>query len=1074
MSLPSFSIKRPVFVGSIVIFIILIGWITLKRLGVDMFPDINFPIISVSTIYPGSSPEEVETLISKVLEEEISSLSGLQELTSINSEGLSVILAKFSMETDIKDAEQQMRTKVSKVRHMLPDDIEEPLLQRMDPADIPVIRLSLSADITPAELYDLANEKIKPQFEQIKNIGAVKILGGVRREIQIELDRNKLNQHQISAVNVASQLKNYGSNIPIGKYDNSGKEITFKTLGRFEKLDEIKNAVISFSGDVSGGLTIERISHVTDGLQEARTKAFLRQNSTENVNKEKMQPALFLDVYKQSGANTVEVAHDILKKIQKVNSSIESQKGSPKINVVRDSSVWIEKNIEEAYSHVLLAIALTIIVVYFFLGNVRSTFITGIALPNSILGAFIIMYMMGFTINIMTLLAITLSVGLLVDDAIVVRENIFRKIEEGRHPVAAAVEGTQEVMMAVVATTATVVCVFLPVGFMTGMVGQFFKQFGLTMVFAMLVSLFDGLVVGPMLSAYFSGKKNPEPNILILKFQKFQDLIEEYYVKLITYGLKKPSVVLGLAGLVFFLSLASLKFVKGTFMPPQDQGEFMVNLELPPGTSLDGTEKVVNDVIELLSKKKEIALMAIVLGSSSGESNQASIGIAMVERSKRQGKSTFDMKNEVREDLKDFTFAKPSVNDYSIVGGGGSGRFSKNFVLNIVGEDIHQLEEYALKVVEEIKTFDSLTEVEANISGGKPEFQIKFDRDKMTMLGVTPGLAGAELRYHIAGGVVGKLYENGIEYDVRMRLQDDQRNLQKAFYETRVPNNTFRYVPLSAVSSGVLKEGPVQVLRENRARIVQITANLNSKYGIAEVVQQVDKIFKEKYPLPEKVSYRMIGQAEEFKNMMQNILLAFGIALVTIYLVLASLYESFITPFTIFMAIPPAISGAFLALAITGKMLDIFTMIGIIMLLGIVTKNSILLVDFALERVRNGQNYHDAIIEAGRLRLRPILMTSFAMIAGTMPIALGIGEAAKMRASMGVAIVGGLFVSTFLTLVIVPLLFEKIDRFREKIESFFRPDYDISLAEVNDSHTSFKSDGKKPIKRVAKLLKKGK
>lgn len=1041
MNLPAFAIRRPVFVSGIVLFIIMIGSISISRLGVDLFPEVNFPIISVSVPYIGVSPEEIETLVSKIIEEEVSSISGLEQLTSINQEGLGIVMAKFSMDTDIKDAEQQIREKLAKVRRLLPTGIEEPLIQRLSPSDVPIVRLSLAAEMNPAALYDLAKEKIKPKLERLKNIGAVKIVGGTRREIQVELDRRLLNNFQISASAIAGQLSKYGTNVPVGKFDSKERETTFKTKGRFETFNQIENAVISFGGDAGSGVTLRQLAKVRDSVEDAKTKAFLYQRNEES-SKGESRPALYLDVYKQSGANTVAVADSVLESIEKLNASLKEIPGKPQVSLVRDTSQWIRLNIEEAKGHILLSILLTVIVVYFFLGNLRSTIITGIALPNSILGAFILMYAMGFTINIMTLLALTLAVGLLVDDAIVVRENIFHKIEEGMHPVKASEIGTNQVLMAVVATTITMISVFLPVGFMSGMVGQFFKQFGLTMIFAMLISLFDGLVVAPMLSAYFTGKVSHKVNFLVRGFQRFQDRLETLYVRIMTFGLRRPFVLLGIAFLVFAGSIGSLRWVKGTFMPPQDQGEFVIGFETPPGTSLEATAKYAKEMENALSSVPEIALIATVVGTDTGESNLGSLGVRLVPANKRSI-STFGAKDIVRAKLAPFAKYKVSVNDYGLVGGAGSSTFQKNFVVNLVGDNSAMVEEYARKVVLKIQAMKELTEVESSAKQGKPEFHIELKTEKMQYLAVAPSTAGAELRLQITGGVVGKLYQNGLEYDIRMRLRPEQRNLKSAYAETRIPNDNFRYVRLAEISQGFDREGPAKIVREDRTRIVQITGNLGAGYGLAEAMNRVKTILEKEDPMPPGVAYKFIGQAEEFGKMVTAILFAFLVALITIYLVLAALYESFITPITIFAAIPPAISGAFIALAVSQNMLDMFAMIGMIMLLGIVTKNSILLVDFALRAVKEGKPYTEAIIEAGQRRLRPILMTSFAMIAGTLPLALGIGQAAKMKMGMGMAIIGGLFVSTFLTLVVVPVIFTFLDRLREKIEKQFRPDYDM-------------------------------
>ncbi|HOQ12800.1 MAG TPA: efflux RND transporter permease subunit, partial [Spirochaetota bacterium] len=654
----------------------------------------------------------------------------------------------------------------------------------------------------------------------------------------------------------------------------------------------------------------------------------------------------------------------------------------------------------------------------------------------SLIGAFILMYFMGFTINMMTLLALSLTIGLLVDDAIVVRENIFRKIEEGHKPFEAAEIGTTEVMLAVIATSLTIIAVFLPIGFLQGIVGRFFKQFGLTVVFAMVISLFDALTIAPLLSAYFAGTKGKAKNFIVTYFDKLQLKLEKLYSKTIRFSIDHPLVILAITTVVFFGSLVACGAVKKTFQPDPDEGEYMLNIELPPGTSLEGTNKVAQQIAEKIKTIPELDFMTIQVGTGQAGYNKATLGIFMVPRKERK-RSTAELKEVIRNMMKEFAYAKPSVDNYTRVGGGGGS--NKPYMLNIKGEDLAILNDYATRLIERLKKVPDLTEIKTSMEQGVPELQIKMDEARMLMAGVNNKTAGTELRYHVQGAVAGKFREKGIEYDVRVRLREDQRDLRKAFYDTKIPNMQGRLVPLSAIATAKSATGPSMILRQDRARAVQIYANLAKGGAIGSAIDKTKEIIEKELPLPEGVTYGFIGQADSYQDMIKNIIVAFILSLIFIYLVLSSLYESFITPFTILLALPPALSGAFFSLYVTGKMMDMFSMIGIIMLLGLVTKNSILLVDFALEGVRAGLPRREAITKAGLIRLRPILMTTFAMIAGTIPVAIGAGEAAKYRTGMGVAIIGGLIVSTLITLIVVPAVFEYIDIFRENIESKFRP-----------------------------------
>ncbi|AKP24902.1 Acriflavine resistance [Leptospira interrogans serovar Manilae] len=1078
MNIAHLSIKRPIFICSIVLLMLLTGWVAMGRMGVDLFPDVNIPVVSVATIYPGAGPEEIEELISKPLEEELSSISGLKKISSRNQEGVSVVFGEFTLDTDIKYAEQQFRDKVGLVKPKLPTGIKEPKVVRFDPADQPIVRLALFADLDQAKLYDLAKETVKARLEQVQGVGSVKLIGGTRREIQIELDRNKLISYQMPTVVIANRLKTAGLNVPVGKFESGSKETSYRTLGRYESLSQIENTIVSFSGEVGNAVLIKQLGTVRDGTEDEETIGYLWASQGEGVEEKvsfltkignffkgkkensataikETKPALFIDVYKQSGANTVSVADEVLKRIGKLNEGIQNLEGKPKIRLIRDGSKWIRYNVEDVTEAIVIGILLAVITVYFFLGNFRSTVITGLALPNSMLGAFVLMWTMGFTINVMTLLALSLAVGLLVDDAIVVRENIFRKLEEGKGVMEAAETGTTEVTLAVIGTSLTVIAVFLPVGFLSGIVGQFFKQFGLTVVFAMLISLFDGLAVAPMLSAYFAGKidHNAKPNKAVELFDRFQTWLERQYGKVMKVALKRPGIVLLLSLGIFILSILSLKLVKSTFLPANDQGEFLVTLDLPPGTSLNGTKQVADQVLEVLKKIPEMEMIAVTIGKpDGGEPNAGTLAITLVDSKKRK-LTTTQVKDQIRELLKPFEYARPAVSDYSAVGGG----IQYPFQLVIKGENLGEMEAYSKKVLTKLKSLSDLADLDTDYRAGKPEYQIHLDNMKMQLVGVLPGVAGSELRYQIAGDEVSKFYDRGIEYVVKMRLRPDQRNLRMAYDQTKVPNIANKLIPLSAISVGKETAGPSRINRIDRARTIVINANLAPGGAVQDATRIADEILRKELPPPPGIRYNFQGQSEDFKELLANIVLAFGLALVFIYLVLASLYESFITPVTILFAIPPAISGAFFALALTREMLNLFSMIGLILLMGLVAKNSILLVDYAMQAIREkGMSRNDAIYEAGLVRLRPILMTSLAMIMGTVPIALGFGEAAKSRTAMGIAIIGGLILSTVVTLVVVPSIFGFIDRFREWIESKFRPEYDMNASMVQHAPSTNK------------------
>lgn len=1054
MSIASFSVKQPVLIVSILILIIIGGILSINHLGVDMYPDVELPFIVITTVYPGAGPEEIEEQISKKIEEEICSIAGLKTVQSYNMEGVSTVFCEFTFNSDIKYCEQQARDRVAKIRRDLPEGIDEPTVARWDMAADPVVTIAFMADLPDTGIYDIANEKIKPLLEQVPDVGTVIINGGTRREIQVELDRNRLNEYKIPALLVVDKLRQSGLNVPAGKNDRGFEEKTVRSVGRYGSIGEIENSVIYFSGDINNSVTVKSLGTVRDGKEDAVTLGYTfnpyeksrpdgdsagasilektgwSETPAQRNNKAETRPALFIRIYKQSGTNTVKVVDAVFRKLEAINGMMKDVEGNPCLVTVHDSARFIRVNIDDVLMSIVFGIILAVIIVYLFLGNIRSTLITGIAIPISLFGGFILMYIMGFTINLMTLLALSLTVGLLIDDAIVVRENIFRKIEQDMSPDEAAVKGTNEVIMAVIATTAAIVAVFFPIAFMGGHVGRFFKQFAFTIVFAMTVSLFDSLTVAPLLSAYFSGKRGARLPFFPYYFEKFQRFLDRIYLRVMKSALAHPGRIIMISLLIFFASLGSLVFVETTFMPAPDDREFKLSIDLPSGTSLDGTREAAGRIEEILKKIPEIEKYAFLAGNNEGKSNTAEFYITLVPE-KNRSLSNAQVKQNLRSQLlAGYRSWKPVISEYTI----GD---PYPFAINIEGDNLEEMEKYSRALLAKLKEFPELTDVQTAYESGKPEYQVILDQERMSRLGINSGMAGAELRYHIAGEKVGKLYNGGYEYDIRVRLKKDQRDIGRGYGSTLIPNINGMMVPLTAISRLAEKNTPEQIIRENRRRIIQITANIAAGQALGSASERLEYLTKNELKVPRGMNIRLVGDSENMEELMTDIVTAIILSIMVIYLVLSSLYRSFITPLTILVAILPALSGAFLALAVTGRTLDIFSMIGLVMLMGLVTKNSILLVDYASRYVREGMDRKEAILNAGRLRLRPILMTTFAMLAGTIPVALGIGEAARGRMSMGIAIIGGIILSTLLTLVVVPAIYSYMEAFRELVEKPF-------------------------------------
>lgn len=1032
MDLASISIKRPIFISCIVVLILLVGYISMTKLAVDLFPNVTFPTVVVNVPYPGAGASEVETLVAKVLEDELSGVAGIEKLRSTSKEGVATIIAEFSLEVDIKYAEQQIRDRVSAARRRLPDDIEEPTIRTVDPADQPIAIVAVSAEgKSAAELYDIADQTVKVKLSQVPEVGLVEILGGRKREIQVQLDAVKMRQYKIAASEVTAALGRSGENVPSGKVTSAKTDTAYRTVGEFRDLNLIGPTVVRFAND-EHAITVGHLGKVVDTLEDETSRTFMDG-----------KPALLIYVYRQSGANTIEVVSRLGAAIERINKLFGSSGVEANAALVKDGAKPIRANVHDVNESITIGIILTILVVYLFLGSFRSTLITGLALPNSLLGAFTLMLIAGFSINIMSLLALSLAVGLLIDDAIVVRENIFRHLEMGKSPEEAALAGTREVNLAVIATTLAILAVFGPIGFLQGVTGQFFKEFGLTICFAMLISLFDALTIAPMLSAYFAGSLHPkEPTTafgrwnkkLLQVFDRAQTWLEGKYETALNWTLIRPKTVIVANIFLFLLSIFSLRYVPKTFLPAADNGEFLVGLDLPPGASLDRMAEVGAQVDAKLHTFSEIKRTLLTVGNRDGEPNYAQISVELKDKGKERKATTTEVKSKVRENIKEFAFANPAVKDGDATGGG-----QRQFNLILAGQDMKQLEEYSKKLMEKLKTHSALTDPDVSYRPGKPEFQFNIDPEIAREAGLGPRTVGLELRNLVEGVVAAPFRTADMEYDIRVRLQDDQRDLQKIWKTLLVPNINKTMVPLGIVAEISPSNSPANIQRENRSRTVQISADINPKGpGLGGVMADIPRIIKEELPMPAGMSYSFYGQAERFAELMKNMMIAMGLGILFIYFVLASLYESVVTPIAIMIVMPLAAVGAFFGLLIFQTTLDLYSMIGCVMLLGLASKNSILLVDYIRQMMEEGMDRREAIVRSCKTRLRPILMTSLALIAGMVPVAIGLNEASSQRTSLGVAVIGGVISSTLLTMILVPAAFLYIDRFRVWTEDMFR------------------------------------
>ncbi len=1016
MNLSDLSIKRPVFITCLVIVMLVLGAVMFKRMGVELFPDVSPPVVSVRTMYPGTGPKEMETLVTKPIEDSVSTIAGVKRITSQSFEGISQVVVEFFMDQDIKQAEQRIRDKVAEAKARFPKDVKEPLVSALDFGDQAIITIGLASDLPEGKAFDLADDRIKPKLQQIRDVGNVEVLGGRKREIHVVLDRQKLKERGFSAGMVASKLAQTGSNIPAGKINEGDEESVFRSKGEFKSLDEIGDTVLSLFGN-DNATRIRNLGNVVDTLEEEKNRVYVDGKR-----------ALLIQVYKQSKTNTVAVAQRVREEIPKLEESLRSIDPSLKLTLIRDGSREINLNILDVKESIFLGILLTIVVVFLFLGNFRSTIITGLALPNSLIGSFILMYAFGLSINIVTLLALSLVVGLLIDDAIVVRENIFRYLEQGYDAETAAKKGAQEVTLAVIATTLVVISVFGPIALTSGLIGKILANFGLTICFAMMISLFDALTIAPMLSAYFAGKMREKESMprwyqasigaVVSGFDKFQGFLERIYEKAIYSILNRRLItLLGTLGVVF-ASFYLVKFISKTFIPAQDEGEFTVALELPTGNNLPAMDTIGRQVDEMIRVLPEVDTTSLTVGGRNGEANLSDVYVRL-KPSHLRSRNMNQIKEDIREKLKPFSHANPQVRNYDFTGGG----MLRPVTLRLLSNDDEVLPEFANKVFDQLKKDQRLKDVDTTLRQGKRELSFDLDSNKAQIYGLNTSILGQELRAQVQGVPATVFRQDGLEYDVRVLMDEKYRNLAKDYQQIFVMNFNNRLVRLADVTKIKEERAQASIDRQDRSRYIAVTADLAPKAGIGDIMKDLEKYFAEgDLKLPSGVTYALIGEGENFAELSESMTFVLILAVTFIYLVLSSLYESFVTPITIILTLPLSLCGAFIALFAAGESINLFSVLGMLLLIGVSCKNSILLVDFTNHLLAQGKELKDAIAEAGRTRLRPILMTSLALIAGTIPIAVGLNEASQQRVSMGIAIIGGVISSTLLSLIVVPAL----------------------------------------------------
>jgi HAE1 family hydrophobic/amphiphilic exporter-1 len=875
----------------------------------------------------------------------------------------------------------------------------------MDLQAMPIMALALSGDKPVKDLTRFADKVVKERLQQIIGVGGVKIVGGRERQIRVWLNANRMEAYKLSAPEVVMALGSENIDIPGGRIETDQKELVVKTKGEFDSPAAFNDLVVTYRNGLP--IKLKDVGRVEDGEEDERSLSLLNG-----------QRAVSLLIRRQSGTNMVEVARKIKAEIDHI------QKGLPqgmKMEIAQDLSKFTEDSVHDIQFHIIFGGLLAIIIVFLFLRNIRSTIISAVAIPTSIIATFSFMKAMGFTLNMISLLGLSLSVGMLIDDAIVVLENIFRHQEEGMGRKEAAHFGTAEIGLAVMATTLSIVAVFVPVAFMRGIVGRFFYEFGLTVTFAVLVSLFVSFTLTPMLSSRYL-KVIETHGRFYQVLEKILNTIDENYRKLLQYALSHRRLVIVKAGIIFIGSLGLTMFIGKEFEPPYDRGEFSINVKTPLGSSLAETKRYVDQIEEQVKQMPEVKYIFTTIGGGDQERvDEATLMVKLIDKELRK-QSQEQLMQAIRNQFRMQNSVKITVAEAEHIGGMRSAAIQ----YNVRGPDLNELQLISNRILNEIKNIPGLVDLDSTFESGKPEVRVYIDREKAADLGVSVGSIAASIRTLIGGEKATDYKEAGDRYEVRVRLNAVDRQKASDLNRLIVKNKDEKTVQLANVVKIEEGSGPVQIERQSRQRQITLLANLVPGKPLGTAVQEVTAV-ADKAGIPPGYTTDFTGMAEIMAETFSSIGFALILAIIMVYMILASQFESFIHPFTIMLSLPLSIVGALGALLLTGKTLNMFSLIGIIMLMGLVTKNAILLVDYTNTLRKRGIARNEALLQAGPVRLRPILMTTFAMIFGMLPIALQLGAGGEMRSPMAICVIGGLITSTMLTLIVVPVVYTILD-----------------------------------------------
>ena len=1012
MKLADVSVRRPVFAVMMSAALLVLGWVSYRDLGLDLMPRTDSPTVNVRASLPGASAEEIETTITKPIEASVNTINGIDELRCGSSQGNGNCTITFTLERDIEAATQDVRDKVATVR--FPRDTQPPVVSKFDPDSSPILTLVVFSNRSPKEITQIADEQIKQVLETVQDVGEVQLMGDRRREIRVLLDPNRLNAYSLTVDQVGQAISRQNTEIPGGSFIAGPSEISMRTMGRLRSVQEFEKIVLAYKE--GSAITLADVARVTDSNEEVRSQTRL---DGEN--------AVSLSIRKQTGTNTVTVVDRVLERVERIQAALPAD---IKIKPTRDQSRFIRKSFEEIQLHLILGGILAAVVVFLFIRNLRVTFIAALAIPTSIVGTFLVMRGLDFTLNNMTMLALSLATGIVIDDAIVVLENIFRHIEEkGSTPQEAAISATSEIGLAVMATTLSLVVIFVPVAFMTGQVGRYFYSFGITSATAIMLSMFVSFTLTPALCAWWLRPQDAKSGHGTKDRGAYAWMDRKYGVML-EWSLAHRAVMLIIAGVVVGSAAFLYPYVGKELVPDDDQSEFSVNLRLPRGTSFDRTLEYMTPIEGELRKALGTNLQAMMTSIQNGSGNY-SVQLTPIEERKQ---SQQELMQVARRTLVKYRNARISVSGGTDISGassaggrGGAGGSTNRLSMIVQGPDIDQLQLYANDLLAKVKEIDGVTDADTSFEATQPELRITVDRQRAADLGVSLETLSSTMSTLVGGEEVSKYKEGDEQFSVRLRLDEQFRNDPSAMGDIFVPASGGRMVRVSDVAHLTLGSAPGSIDRYNRMRQISVNANLDRlKITLGDAIAQAHGKVGE---LGLKAGYQVTfgGSARTLTQAGNDFVLAIVLSIVFIYMVLASQFNSFIHPLTIMTALPLSLPAGLLALMAFGMTINVYSAIGLMMLFGVVKKNSILQVDYTNTLRAQGIDRHRALIEANHVRLRPILMTTIAIVAGMLPIAFGRGAGSGSRASMAVTIIGGQILCLLLTLLITPVVYSYFD-----------------------------------------------